>query len=132
GQLMAIAGTGTAGYNGDQPDATQAQLYYPWHLHFRANALYIADQYNHRIRKVTTTGSPRPLVTVAGTTSAGYNGDGDPAIISRLYYPFGMTTDVNGNLFIADTYNHRIREAVTPTTNIQTLIGNGTAGFAGD
>src|SRR5439155_23919893 len=100
GLLVLIAGTGTGGYNGDQADATQAQLYYPTHLHIRGNALYIADQYNHRIRKVITNTTPRPLMTVAGTTSAGYNGDGDPAIISRLYYPFGMTTDVNGNLFI--------------------------------
>src|SRR5439155_20882019 len=127
GLLTLIAGTGTGGYNGDQADATQAQLFYPYHLNFRNNALYIADQYNHRIRKVTTNTTPRMLVTVAGTTSAGFNGDGDPAIVLRLEYPFGVTSDNSGNLFIADTYNQRVREVLASNSTMQTVIGNGTA-----
>jgi sugar lactone lactonase YvrE len=132
GQLVLIAGTGTSGYNGDQADATQAQLYYPSHLSINGSYLYIADQYNHRIRRVTTSGSTHALLTVAGTTAAGFNGDGDAAIVERLYYPLGVTTDAAGNVFIADQYNHRIREVFASDSTMQTIIGDGTAGFAGD
>jgi mucin-19 len=137
GQLVLIAGTGTSGYNGDNADATQAQLSNPANLHFRNGALYIADQSNHRIRRVTTTGSPS-LVTVAGTTSAGFSGDGDAAILAKLNQPFGVTTDRAGNLYFGDSANQRVREVVASEGSIgansiiQTVIGNGTAGFAGD
>src|SRR6185436_9458215 len=116
GQLVAVAGNGVGGYNGDQADqttpqtGTPAQLYNPARLKLYRNFLYIADQYNHRIRRVTTDVATLPLVTVAGTTSAGFSGDGDAAIVSTLYYPMGVATDGTGNLFIADQYNHRIRE----------------------
>jgi sugar lactone lactonase YvrE len=133
GQLVLIGGTGTAGYNGDQTDATQAQLYYPAHLSLNGSSLYIADQYNQRIRQVTTTGTTRPLATVAGTTgSAGFNGDGNAAIVSQLSYPFGMTTDSTGNLYIADQNNNRIREVLASTSVIQTVIGGGNPGYTGD
>jgi hypothetical protein len=132
GQLVLIAGTGTGGYNGDQPDATQAQLYYPAHLSFAGSSLYIADQYNHRIRKVTTNVAPMPLVTVAGTTSVGYNGDGDLAVVEGLNYPFGVATDAAGNLFIGDQNDYRVREVLASNGTMQTVIGDGNAGFAGD
>jgi hypothetical protein len=132
GLLVLIAGTGDNGFNGDNGDATLAQLYYPLQLNLHGTALYIADYYNHRVRKVTTNASPRPLVTVAGTTSAGFNGDGDLGILSRLYYPSGVATDASGDLLIADTYNHRIREVLASDSRIQTVIGNGSAGFSGD
>src|SRR5262249_21196069 len=85
-----------------------------------------------RIRRVTTNVSPQPLVTVAGTTSAGFSGDGDAAIIARLSDAFGMTSDSNNNLYIADFGNHRVRLVNGTTGVITTLIGNGTSGFAGD
>ena len=132
GQLVAIAGTGTAGYNGDQADATQAELYYPYHLSIHGNFLDIADSYNQRIRQVTTNLTPRPLVTVAGTTSGGFNGDGNAAIVSQLSYPSGMTTDSAGNLYIADQSNQRIREVLASNGTMQTLIGDGSTGYTGD
>jgi hypothetical protein len=132
GQLVAIAGIGTGGYNGDQADATQAQLNNPHHLNFQNGLLNIADRTNNRIRRVTTTVTPMPLATVAGTTSGGYSGDGDLAIVSQLNSPFGVTTDGSGNLFIADESNQRIREVPAATSKIQTVIGEGRAGFAGD
>ena len=132
GQLVAIAGTGTAGYNGDQADATQAELYYPYHLNIHGNFLDIADSYNQRIRQVTTNLTPRPLVTVAGTTSGGFNGDGNVAIVSELSYPSGMTTDSAGNMYIADQSNQRIREVLASNGTMQTVIGDGTAGYTGD
>src|SRR6185503_9635539 len=81
---------------------------------------------------VTTNLATRPLVTAAGTTSAGFNGDGDAAIVSQLYYPFGVALDGSGNLYIADTSNQRIRRVDAATQKIQTIIGNGNYGFAGD
>ena len=132
GQLVQVAGTGTAGYNGDQADATQGQIYYPVNLTFAGNTVYITDYYNHRVRKVAAGAAPQALVTVAGTTSAGFNGDGDAAILSQLYYPFGVAVDGSGNIFIGDQYNQRIREVTASNQKIQTVAGNGTAGFAGD
>src|SRR6185503_18032376 len=88
--------------------------------------------YNHRIRKVTTNVNPRPMVTVAGTTSAGFNGDGDAAIVAQLYYPFGVAVDGSGNVIMADTSNQRIRQVSAATGKIQTIVGTGQYGFAGD
>jgi hypothetical protein len=131
-QLVLIAGTGTAGYNGDQADATQAQLFNPAHLFLQGNKLSIADSSNGRIRQVTTNLTPQPLMTVAGTTSQGFNGDGNAAIVSQLYTPYGMAADAAGDLYIADQNNHRIREVLAEDGTLQTVIGNGTGGFTGD
>ena len=68
-------------------------------------------------------------MTVAGSTSGGFNGDGDPAIISQLSNPFAVATDGAGNLFIADYSNHRIREVLASNSTMQTVVGNGTAGL---
>ena len=109
--------------HGDQPDASQAGLYNPAHLHLKG-ILYIADFNNDRVRQVTTSGSPRPLVTVTGSTSGGFNGDGDPAIISQLSNPFAVATDSTGNLFITDYSDHRIREVLASNSTMQTVVGN--------
>jgi hypothetical protein len=132
GQLVLIAGIGQNGYNGDQPDATTAELNRPAHLFIHGSTLYIADEYNHRIRIVILNVTPRPLATVAGTTGTGFSGDGDLAVVSSLYYPYGMVTDSAGNLFIADQSNQRIREVLASNAKIQTVIGNGNSGYAGD
>ncbi|MBI2150793.1 MAG: hypothetical protein HYU27_09355, partial [Acidobacteria bacterium] len=96
GAIELVAGTGTADFNGDQADAKQATLNYPLQLHIRGDYLYIADQNNHRIRRVNIRQTPRPIETIAGTTSAGYNGDGDAAVVSPLYSPGSVWTDGNG------------------------------------
>ena len=69
--------------------------------------LYIADSGNSRIRKVDTNGI---ITTVAGTGAAGYSGDGGPAHEAKLSNPRGVGVDASGNLYIADTFNHRIRK----------------------
>src|SRR6185503_523838 len=101
-------------------------------LSLRGNFLYIAERNNHRVRRVTTDVAPRPLATVAGTTSAGFTGDGDAAIVARFNDVFGVTSDANNNLYIADFSNHRVRVVNSATGFVTTLIGNGTSGFAGD
>ncbi|CAB4598472.1 unannotated protein [freshwater metagenome] len=93
-----------------------------------AGNLYIADSGNHRIRKVTPAGT---ISTFAGNGTAGFAGDGGPATNANLNGPNGVAVDAAGNLYIADSGNHRIRK-VTPAGTISTFAGNGTAGFAGD
>ena len=134
GAIDLVAGTGSSGFNGDQTDATLAQLSNPYFLHVRGSYLYISDSANGRIRQVTLNynGNPRPIATVAGTTSTGYNGDGDLAIVSQLSTPIGVWTDPTGNLIIADSNNARIRQVTIADGTIHTIVGSGNAGYSGD
>lgn len=117
------------GYSGDGGIATKARLNYPNGVAIdNSGNLYIADTDNHRIRKVDTTGI---ITTVAGNGTMGYNGDGEAATHARLARPTSVAIDNIGNLYIADTGNHRIRK-VYPAGIITTVAGNGTAGYSGD
>lgn len=82
----------------------------------------------NQIYKVTSAGQ---LILVAGNGFSGL-GDGGPATSAQLRLPHGVWVDSSGNIFIADTINNRVREVVASTGNIQTVAGNGTAGFSGD
>ncbi|MER5297741.1 RICIN domain-containing protein [Streptomyces pharetrae] len=129
GRIRTVAGTGTAGFGGDQGPALSAQLDGPREVAVdRAGNLYIADSENHRIRKVTADGQ---IGTVAGTGTAGFSGDDGPAVAAELNCPYGIAVDSTGNLYIADTDNHRIRQ-ITPDGKIRTVAGTGTPGFSGD
>src|SRR5205823_4020452 len=132
GTLEVVAGTGSTGFNGDQADATQATLYTPYQIHIRGDYLYIADMNNHRIRRVNIHVSPRPIDTIAGTTSGGFSGDGDAAVVTQLYNPSSVWTDTNGDVYISDRSNQRIRKLTTSTGKMSTVIGGGTSGFGGD
>ena len=129
GIISTVAGTGTAGYSGDGGQATGATLYRPAEIAFDTNGnMYIADEYNNRIRKVNTAGI---ISTIVGTGIGGYNGDGIQATTAELYYPSGLCLDAAGNLYIADSENNRIR-MVTIAGIISTIVGNGIAGYSGD
>ncbi len=129
GDISTVAGTGTAGFNGDGIAAAAAQLNSPAGLALDADGnLFIADIFNHRIRKIDTNGD---ISTVAGTGTAGFNGDGIAAAAAQLNNPRSMILDTAGNLFIADRDNHRIRRVDT-NGDISTFAGTGTAGFSGD
>ena len=102
---------GWGGFSGDGGPATEARLSVPEGVAVDgAGNLYIADTGNSRIRKVDSAGI---ITTVAGTEESGFSGDGGPAVQARLYEPRGMATDGAGNLYIADTVNHRIRRLTT-------------------
>ncbi|WP_461075288.1 NHL repeat-containing protein [Spirosoma flavus] len=129
GTISTIAGNGIQGYGGDGGPATNAKLNHPVKIALDGSGnLYIADSDNHRIRKVTPGGI---ISTVAGNGSAGFSGDGGTATAAQLYRPFGIAVDNNGNLFIAEYVNHRIRK-VTSDGIISTVAGNGNAGYSGD
>jgi hypothetical protein len=122
----------SCGYSGDGGAATSAQLNQPWGLSMDGNNnLYIADAYNHIIRKVTPGGT---ISTIAGTPGlAGFLGDGDPATAAKLNQPWGVSVDGSGNVFIADTYNCVIREVTASNGIIQTVAGIGqNCGNTGD
>ena len=127
--ITTVAGTGVGGYSGDGGPAIAAQLNSPQSVTVDGTGnLYIADTQNHRIRKVDTSGV---ITTVAGTGAGGYSGDGGSATAAQLDYPHGVTVDGTGNLYIADTHNHRIRKVDTSGV-ITTVAGNGVGGYSGD
>ena len=95
-----------------------------------AGNVYIADLGAGRVRKVD--GSSRIITTVAGNGTAGYTGDGGPAIAAQLRFPSAVAVDSAGNLFIADTSNSVIRKVTAATGVITTIAGNNTQGFSGD
>jgi sugar lactone lactonase YvrE len=122
------AGTGTAGDTGDTGPATAATLANPSAVAYDSNGnLYLADANNHVIREVSTTGI---ITTIAGTGIEGFSGDGAAATAAQLDTPTGIAVDGSGNLYIADSHNHRIREV--SNGNITTIAGTGTPGFSGD
>jgi len=75
----------------------------------RDGTIYIADTGNNRLREVMPSGTIRAL---AGTGTAGSAGDGGPALSAQLSAPEGIALDGNGNLFVADTVNLRVREVI--------------------
>ncbi|MFK0296535.1 RICIN domain-containing protein [Streptomyces sp. NPDC090442] len=128
GKISTVAGTGGAGYSGDNGPAASAQLNRPREVAVdSADTVYIADNENHRVRRITTDGK---ISTVAGTGTAGFGGDGGPATAARLSYPYGVAVDSTGTLYIAEAGNHRVRK-VTADGKISTVAGNG-IGYSGD
>jgi sugar lactone lactonase YvrE len=115
-------GTGLGGYSGDGGKATAAQLNQPGSLAFDDNGnLYIADCFNHCIRKVTASGI---IYTIAGTGQAGFSGDGDMAKKAMLNFPDGLAVSNDGNVYVSDHGNNRIR-IITPSGYINTVVGDG-------
>jgi sugar lactone lactonase YvrE len=129
GMVSTVAGTGTEGFSGDGGPATLAMLNNPFGLALDSeDNLYIADFYNSRVRKVTPAGI---ISTVAGNGTAGFGGDGGPAVSANISYPYNIAVDAAGSLYIADAGNNRIRK-VDSAGIITTVAGNGTSGFSGD
>ena len=129
GIITTFAGRVAAGFSGDGGPAVQAQLNGPTGVAVDAQGtLYIADTGNHRIRRVGPDGI---ITTFAGTGTPGFSGDGGPAAQAQLSRSSGVAVDARGNVYIADTGNHRIRR-VGPDGIITTFAGTGAPGFSGD
>ena len=130
GVITTIAGTGLAGFSGDNGNAVSAQLDLPTALSLDASGnLYIADTNNQRIRKV----SAGIITTVAGSGQQGFGGDGQAAVAALLDSPTGVAVDPSspGRFYISDTHNQRIR-MVDVNGIITTTAGSGAFGFSGD
>lgn len=131
GVITTFAGTGRPGYSGDGGPADQAMLGVPTDLAVDSRGnLYIAEPGTHRVRVVN--GETGVITTFAGTGEAGFEGDGGPATRARLRTPFGVSVAPDGSVYITDTDNHRIRRVDPATGVIETVAGDGTAGFGGD
>ena len=127
GTITTIAGTGESGFGGDGGPAVEAQLDAPRGVAMDStDNLYIADTLNQRIRKVDSTGT---ITTIAGTEERGFSWDGGPAVEARLDSPSDVAVDSEGNVYIADTLNQRIRK-VDSTGTITTIAGTGERAFS--
>ena len=127
GIITTFAGNGLLGAAVDGASARSQPVPVPRPLTFDAEGnLYVGT--SAQIRKITPDGL---MTRFAGTNAAGFAGDGGPATQAVLNFPQGMAFDTNGNLFIADTSNHRVRR-VTKDGRISTVAGTGVAGFSGD
>ena len=127
--IVAFAGRGISGFGGDLQPAVSANLILPVGVAAdRAGNVWIADQFNNRIRKVGTDGI---ITTVAGNGESGYGGDNVSATKTGLMQPQGVAADSLGRIYIADTGNNRIRR-VGLDGIITTVAGTGTAGSSGD
>jgi sugar lactone lactonase YvrE len=129
GIIQTVVGVGYAGYGGDNGHALNARLNLPNGLALdKAGNLYIADQFNHRVRRVSPDGV---IETYAGNGQKGYSGDGGLAREASLDNPYALRLDSNGNLFISESGNHVVRK-VDSQGIISTVAGTGLAGFSGD
>jgi len=139
GTITTIAGTGVFGYSGDNGSAVLAAIQTPYVVAVdHAGNVYLGGDCDSTncsgrpglplIRRIDATGI---ITTYAGNPLFGFCGDGGPANQACLNYPAGFSTDANGNLFIADTLNNRIRK-VDIKGIITTVAGNGAPGFNGD
>jgi trimeric autotransporter adhesin len=120
GIISTVAGNGTLGALGDGGQATSASLE-PQGISVVSGDLLVADRANSRIRRVDGNGL---ISTVAGSGNPGFDGDGGPAVAADLHYPADVTSDAQGNLYVADTANLRVR-AISTVGTITTIAGNG-------
>ena len=129
GVITTAAGNGQAGFGGDNGPVATSVLNHPSGVAVGADgSLYIADFGNNRVRRVGLTGV---ITTVAGGGLAGFSGDNGPATQAALSNATAVSVGPDGNLYIADYGNHRVRRVSTGGV-ITTVAGNGQAGFSGD
>jgi len=129
GIITTVAGNGVADFDGDDGPATEANLNLPSGVACDGKGnLYISDRSNHRIRKVDPSGT---ITTFAGLGVAWFGGDYGLALDAFLKFPFGITFDQQGNLYIADRGNNRIRK-VDNNGIITTVAGDGLFASRGD
>jgi uncharacterized protein (TIGR03437 family) len=125
GTITTIAGNGVGGSAGDGGLATNATLNGPGGVALDSSGnLYVADFYNNRIRRISSSGI---ITTYAGTGQAGFSGDGGPATSATLNQPLDVATDASGNVYVSDYGNCRVRK-ITPGGTISTIAGDGGEG----
>jgi hypothetical protein len=129
GTITTLAGGSLNGFSGDGGPAKSARLNLPMGVAVQPDGgVLIADSNNHRIRRVSPTGT---ITTVAGNGTEGFSGDGGPATAATLDLPVDVAATRDGGFLIADYINDRIRK-VSSTGTITTVAGTGAVGFSGD
>lgn len=135
-RITTIAGTGVRGFAGDNGPATQAQFDFVRGATVDAQGnIYIVDANNNRIRKIDIATNTITSIAGSGSTginTGGYGGDGGLATAAQLKFPGDVAVDAAGNVYIADTYNRRIRKVDATTGIITTIAGTGLGGYSGD
>ncbi len=127
--IATFAGNGTRAFGGDGGPAASALLNEPRDTAVGPDgSIFVADTFNHRIRKIGTDGI---ITTVAGDGTTTYDGDNQLATEASLYWPHDVVVDSNGVLYIADSNHHRVRR-VDLNGIITTVAGRGNAGSTGD
>jgi sugar lactone lactonase YvrE len=124
--ISTVAGTPlSVGNSGDTNPATSAKINSPRAIAFNASGdFYIVDSGNNNVRKVDAAGI---ITTVAGTGTAGYNGDNIPAVTATFNFPLGVSVDPGtGDVYVADVLNNRVRKITVATGIINTVAGSGT------
>ncbi len=143
GKITVLIGTGLPGFAGDGSLAREARVFSPAGVAVDGGGnILVADTGNHRVRRVAIeelrpspfglSPGPRIVRTLAGTGMPGFLGDGGPATAGNMRSPSGVATDRNGNMFISDSANHRIRRIDGASKIITTFGGTGVGGFSGD
>ena len=122
GFISTVVGAAGPGYGGDGGLATVANISGAFGP---AGDLYIADQFNQRVRKIDAASGI--ISTVAGSGAAGFSGDGGAATAASLHYPSGVAVDAAGDLYIVDSGNDRVRKVDAATGDVSTVVGNGGA-----
>jgi sugar lactone lactonase YvrE len=127
GIITTIAGTGKAGYSGDGGAATAAQLDWPLEVAPRNGNLYLVDEENARVRRVSADGV---ITTFAGTGEPGCSGDGGPASLASVQNPNSLAFGPDGGLYITEGECHEVRR-IAPDGTIQRVVGSGQEGCSG-
>jgi sugar lactone lactonase YvrE len=129
GIITTVAGTGNRGYGGDGGHAALARLNSPAGVAVGlGDSVFVADPGNNRVRMISADGT---ISTVAGTGEAGYAGDGGVASQAVLNSPQGLAVDAEGNLYVTDSFNDRVRK-IDLEGVITTIAGDGVQGYSGD
>lgn len=130
GKAVRVAGRAKKGFSGDGGLAINAEFDEPGFLTSdREGNLFIADYFNHRIRRIDKSGI---VGTVAGNGAPQSSGDGGPAIKAGVIYPFGTAVDSQENLYLIENGSGTIRRVDAKTGLIITIAGTGRPGFSGD
>jgi sugar lactone lactonase YvrE len=131
GLISTVVGTGVPGFNSDGIDATAALIREPAGLALAPDGdLVFVERSGNRVRRVdAATGT---ISTIAGTGTGGFNADGIAAVAALINLPVGVVVNEDGDVYVADTINFRVRRVDADTGLITTVAGTGTFGYNGD